>query len=49
MFNIPWSLFEKTGNVETYLLMKQLESNQSNQKALTSSQSASTVKPNVKR
>ncbi|NIK13357.1 YqzL family protein [Alkalibacillus almallahensis] len=46
MFNIPWSLFEKTGNVETYLLMKQLESNQ---KALTSSQSASTVKPNVKR
>ncbi|MDQ0158657.1 YqzL family protein [Alkalibacillus salilacus] len=49
MFNIPWSLFEKTGNVEAYLLLKQLESNQSNQRALTSSQNASTIKPNVKR
>ncbi len=25
MINLPWKVFEKTGNIEAYLLMKQME------------------------
>ncbi|MGM8214142.1 YqzL family protein [Bacillaceae bacterium W0354] len=25
MIELPWKVFEKTGNIETYLLMKQME------------------------
>mgnify|MGYP001167313396 CR=1 FL=1 len=25
MLDLPWKVFEKTGNIETYLLMKQME------------------------
>ncbi|GEN46511.1 hypothetical protein AHA02nite_22870 [Alkalibacillus haloalkaliphilus] len=32
MFNIPWKVFEKTGNVEAYLLMKQVEDLKENHK-----------------
>ncbi|MET3682445.1 hypothetical protein ABID56_000526 [Alkalibacillus flavidus] len=44
---MSWRLFEKTGNVEAYLLAKQLEMEKVKQTQPSSSPQSSKLKPNV--
>ncbi|MEI3611682.1 YqzL family protein [Pseudogracilibacillus sp. SO30301A] len=41
MNNLIWSLFQKTGNVETYLLLKELENEQLEEEKIESEDIAS--------
>ncbi|GAA0457602.1 YqzL family protein [Alkalibacillus silvisoli] len=45
MFDIPWKVFEKTGNVEAYLLMKQVEDLKSHTPKDSHSKDLSTLNP----